>query len=102
MGQQLLGSVQCGLGARPGADRIPDQAPHPRKELVTRLLKRRCELCEQPGRVVVHQVRALACLPEPGPGQPEWAVLMARKRRKTLVVCQPCHDAIHAPTAATA
>ena len=84
------------------SDRIPDRAPHPRKELVTRLLKRRCELCEQPGRVVVHQVRALACLPEPGPGQPEWAVLMARKRRKTLVVCQPCHDAIHSPTAATA
>jgi len=83
-------------------DRIPDRAPHPRKELVTRLLKRRCELCEQPGRVVVHQVRALACLPEPGPGQPEWAVLMARKRRKTLMVCQPCHDAIHSPTAATA
>jgi hypothetical protein len=21
---------------------------------------------------------------------------MARKRRKTLVVCHPCHDAIHA------
>ena len=83
-------------------DRIPDRAPHPRKELVTRLLKRRCELCEQPGRVVVHQVRALACLPEPGPGQPEWAVLMARKRRKTLMVCHPCHDAIHSPTAATA
>jgi group II intron reverse transcriptase/maturase len=83
-------------------DRIPDRAPHPRKELVTRLLKRRCELCEQPGRVVVHQVRALACLPEPGPGQPEWAVLMARKRRKTLMVCQPCRDAIHSPTAATA
>ena len=37
-----------------------------------------------------------------GPGQPEWAVLMARKWRKTLVVCQPCHDAIHSPTAATA
>ena len=32
---------------------------------------------------------------EPGPGQPEWAALMARKRRKTLVVCHPCHDAIH-------
>jgi hypothetical protein len=21
--------------------------------------------------------------------------LMARKRRKTLIVCHPCHDAIH-------
>jgi group II intron reverse transcriptase/maturase len=77
------------------ADRIPAQAPHPRKELVTRLLRRRCELCEQPGKVVVHQVRKLAALGEPGPGQPAWAALMARKRRKTLVVCHPCHEDIH-------
>ena len=25
-----------------------------------------------------------------------WAVLMATKRRKTLVVCTACHDVIHA------
>jgi hypothetical protein len=24
-----------------------------------------------------------------------WAALMARQRRKTLVVCHPCHDVIH-------
>ena len=77
------------------SDRIPAQAPHPRKELVARLLKRRCELCGQPDKVVVHQVRALASLGEPGPGQPGWASLMARKRRKTLTVCQPCHEVIH-------
>jgi hypothetical protein len=77
------------------SDRIPALAPHPRKELVTRLLKRRCELCGQPDKVVVHQARALASLGEPGPGQPGWASLMARKRRKTLVVCQPCHEVIH-------
>ncbi|HEY5854096.1 MAG TPA: hypothetical protein VIW24_08615 [Aldersonia sp.] len=43
----------------------------------------------------VHQVRKLAALGDPGPGQPEWAALMARKRRKTLVVCHTCHEAIH-------
>jgi hypothetical protein len=31
----------------------------------------------------------------PGQPQPPWAALMARKRRKTLVVCAACHDAIH-------
>jgi group II intron reverse transcriptase/maturase len=76
-------------------DRVPAQAPHPRKELVARLLKRRCELCGQPDKVVVHQVRALASLGEPGAGQPGWASLMARKRRKTLIVCPPCHEVIH-------
>ena len=30
---------------------------------------------------------------QPGPAQPAWAAVMARKRRKTLVVCRPCHDA---------
>ena len=76
-------------------DRIPGRVPYPRKELVTRLLARRCELCGEPGKVLVHQVRNLASLGKPGPGQPRWAAVMARKRRKTLVVCRPCHDLIH-------
>ena len=29
-------------------------------------------------------------------GQPAWAALMAKMRRKTLIVCSPCHDWIHA------
>jgi len=69
--------------------------PYPRKELIRRLLRRRCELCGNAGTVVVHQVRKLASLGTPGTGQPGWAALMAKKRRKTLVVCHPCHDAIH-------
>ena len=85
-------------------DRIPGPVPCPRKELVTRLLARRCELCGEPGKVLVHQVRNLASLGKPGPGQPRWAAVMARKRRKTLVVCRPCHDLIHhgQPAAAAA
>jgi hypothetical protein len=46
--------------------------------------------------VHVHQVRKLADLGKPGQPRPAWAELMARRRRKTLVVCQPCHDTIHA------
>jgi group II intron reverse transcriptase/maturase len=79
---------------------ITDPAPipvtTPRKELIHRLRKRRCELCEHGATVAVHQVTALASLGRPGPGQPAWAALMARMRRKTLIVCASCHDWIHA------
>jgi hypothetical protein len=78
---------------------ISDRAPVPgiigHKELVTRLLADRCEICGHAGEVHVHQVRKLAGLGKPGQPRPAWAELMARRRRKTLVVCQPCHDAIH-------
>jgi group II intron reverse transcriptase/maturase len=84
-------------------DTIPRPVAYPRKELVTRLLKRHCELCEEAGAVLVHQVKKLASLGQPGPGQPAWAAKMTRMRRKTLIVCRSCHDAIHGhPAHATA
>jgi hypothetical protein len=76
-------------------DRIPERVTYPRKELPLRLLAGKCEICEQTGNVVVHHVRKLADLGQPGPSQPAWAKLMAKRRRKTLVVCVTCHDAIH-------
>jgi group II intron reverse transcriptase/maturase len=82
-------------------DRIPERVVYPQKELPLRLLRGRCEICEATGDVVVHHVRKLADLDQPGPSQPAWAKLMAKRRRKTLVVCTTCHHAIHAehPTA---
>jgi hypothetical protein len=77
-------------------DRLPGRNPLARKELITRLLRNRCELCHHSGQVQVHHVAKLADLAHPGPGQPAWITLMAAKRRKTLVVCTPCHDQIHA------
>ena len=77
-------------------DPAPVPAPVPRKELVSRLRRRRCELCETGTTVAVHQVAGLSQLGEPGPGQPAWAALMAKMRRKTLIVCASCHDCIHA------
>jgi hypothetical protein len=62
---------------------VPGPVPYPQKELIHRLLKRRCELCGQPGKVLVHQVRKLASLGEPGPAQPAWAAKMAQMRRTT-------------------
>jgi hypothetical protein len=86
-------------------DRVPGREIHPRKEIITRLLRNTCELCQHSGQVQVHHVARLADLARPGHGQPGWARLMAAKRRKSLVVCPPCHDQIHAerpPAANTA
>lgn len=75
-------------------DREPIPRPR-RKELITRLLAGRCELCENPATVQTHQIRALADLITPGQPQPEWKKIMTQRRRKTIVVCHPCHDLIH-------
>ena len=77
-------------------DRQPDRPTPPRRELVRRLLAGRCEICGHADQVQVHQIRKLADLARPGqPDQPEWMRIMARRRRKTLVVCAPCHATIH-------
>jgi hypothetical protein len=77
-------------------DPAPARISYPRKELISRLRKRWCELCEHGATVAVHQVAALKELGRSGPGQPAWAALMAKMRRKTLIVCAACHDHIHA------
>jgi group II intron reverse transcriptase/maturase len=83
-------------------DPAPVPAAIPRKELIHRLRKRWCELCEQGAPVAVHHVARLADLGLAEPGQPAWAALMARTRRKTLIVCAACHDYIHANPVANA
>lgn len=86
------------------ADPAPVQAParlrYRHRELITRLRRRECELCEASTTVEAHQVASLKELGRPGPGQPAWAALMTRKRRKTLIVCRTCHQWIHANPAA--
>ena len=77
-------------------DPAPVPAATPYRELIHRLRRKRCELCEHGATVAVHHVAKLASLGKPGPGQPAWAALMARMRRKTLIVCAPCHEYIHA------
>jgi hypothetical protein len=77
-------------------DSAPVLVPPRRKELVSRLLAGRCEMCGSTHEVQVHQVRKLADLARPGQHQkPEWVGIMARRRRKTLVVCAACHAGIH-------
>ena len=75
---------------------VPVRVRVPRRELLARLRQRECELCETGTTVAVHQVAGIRELGKPETGQPAWAALMAKMRRKTLIVCSPCHDWIHA------
>jgi hypothetical protein len=78
-------------------DRKPPQATTQGNELIHRLLARRCELCASRTGLQVHHVRKLADLDKPGrPDRPAWIRLMAKRKRKTLVVCERCHHDIHA------
>jgi type IV secretory pathway TrbL component len=54
-------------------------------------------MCDTTGQAEVHHIRALKDLiPKGKRAQPAWAKRMAARRRKTLVVCRACHEAIHA------
>jgi hypothetical protein len=68
----------------------------PGSQLLARLGRRQCELCGKQGQVEVHQVRKLADLAgKEGRQQPEWVSLMVKMKRKTLIICQSCHQPIH-------
>jgi group II intron reverse transcriptase/maturase len=69
-----------------------------RSDLVRRLQADACELCGSHENCEVHHVRKLADLKQRWAGRrtkPEWVVRMITVRRKTLVVCHACHQAIH-------
>jgi len=69
-----------------------------RSEVVQRLLADKCELCEAMDRPLqVHHIRKLADIDRPGrKPKADWEKIMSARKRKTLVICKDCHDAIHA------
>lgn len=78
---------------------IDDQTPKPintRTEVLQRLMANACEICGSSENVEVHHIRKLSDLKKQG-SDPNtgWKALMAKRRRKTLVVCRTCHVAIH-------
>ena len=78
-------------------DQRPQRYGFQRNELVQRLLADECELCGSTVNIEVHHIRALRDLNVKGQGDKSpWVQLMAARRRKTLVVCRPCHVATHA------
>ena len=83
---------------------LKDEKPKPiisRHELVGRLLADECELCGSKGDVEVHHIRKLKDLKKRYKGRanpPKWVVFMIQRNRKTVVVCQTCHQQIHSGT----
>jgi group II intron reverse transcriptase/maturase len=79
-------------------DRILDQDRMiPRRELLDRLRADTCELCGSRDKVQVHHIRKLSDLKVKGRREkPTWLKVMSGLKRKTLIVCERCHVAIHA------
>ena len=74
-----------------------------RHQIIDRLNANRCELCgyqsDTRREFEVHHVRKLRDIKRKyqkrGKHIPNWVLAMASLNRKTLVVCRPCHIAIH-------
>ncbi len=74
-----------------------------RHQIIDRLNANECELCgckSSDGTMFeVHHIRKLKDIKQKyskrGDHVPNWVLAMCSLRRKTLVVCKPCHDAIH-------
>lgn len=95
------GSSLSGAALATLADRQPIMATR-QNELIHRLLAGKCVLCEARDGPQVHHLRKLADLNKPSrPERPTWVVLVATRRRKTLVVCSACHRDIHQGRATT-
>lgn len=78
-------------------DQVPQYVRYERNELIRRLLADKCERCGSTHHCEVHHVRKLADLKKPGRrAKPTWEKIMLARRRKTLIVCRDCHQAIHA------
>jgi hypothetical protein len=74
-----------------------------RHQILDRLKANQCELCgyqsDNPSQFEVHHIRKLRDIKHKyqkrGQHIPNWVLAMASLNRKTLVVCKPCHKAIH-------
>ena len=100
-GKRPLAARFCGIHLKRNrqavlVDQTPTRNRFERNELIQRLLADTCELCGSTEDINVHHVRALRDLNVKGQrSKPTWAQVMAARRRKTLVVCRPCHLTVH-------
>ncbi len=81
-------------------DRDPFVPALPYKELTQRLNATECELCGKTNHnLEVHHIRRLKDIRQKVREgiAARWQEVMAYRNRKTLVVCYPCHQLIHAP-----
>ena len=89
------GGISLKWDVKATLDEQPPQIFNKRTELVQRLLADFCELCGSDSDVEVHHVQAMRKLHEyPGMPKPEWVKRMIALRRKTLLLCKRCHEAV--------
>lgn len=85
------------------AQGIVEEAIADRRQIIDRLNANECELCgyksSDGSKFEVHHIRKLKDIKRKyskrGDHVPNWVLRMCAMRRKTLVVCKPCHNAIH-------
>ncbi|BCD55438.1 maturase (plasmid) [Alistipes indistinctus] len=76
----------------PELDNVPNLMIYAtRTSLADRLKAEKCELCGATGAVEMHHVNKLGSLT----GKANWEKFMIARRRKTLAVCNDCHNSIH-------
>jgi group II intron reverse transcriptase/maturase len=89
------GGISLTWDVKATLDEQPPKLFNKRTELVQRLLADFCELCGSDEDVEVHHVQAMRKLHEyPGRTKPEWIRRMIALRRKTLLLCKRCHEAV--------
>ena len=70
--------------------------PRMRSEIVERLLKNTCEVCESQEHIEMHHMRKLASLNKKGKReQPLWMKIMITRKRKSIPLGRKCHMDIH-------
>ena len=90
--------VPDGMGVKDFLPQVAWQRHNTKQaEVVQRLVAGRCELCGASGvPLEVHHIRKLADIDRPGRRpKAKWEKLMSNLRRKTVVTCGECHEAIH-------
>jgi len=87
-GISLSWNIKATIEDRPSKVRWKGQS-----ELVRRLRVEYCELCGHNEKLEVHHIPAMKDLHEyPGRQKPAWMRRMIALQRKTLVLCETCHD----------
>ena len=71
---------------------VPFQTNSGEKEVIRRYKNKYCELCgKHDMNIEIHQIAKMSSLT----GKWKWEKVMMKIRRKTLMVCAACHEAIH-------
>jgi len=99
-GKRPLVAMFGGISLQRKHTALKDQVllPHVRRrsEIVERLLKDTCEVCESKEHVQMHHVRHLADLNKQGRREkPLWMQIMMARKRKSIPLCRRCHMDVH-------